>query len=61
MELKETKVLPREGSGQVVREVCLPYGFIEAGREICSRMMDIGDAAELALRLCDMAKLLAQS
>ena len=60
MALKDGLV-PREDAEQVVREVCLPYGFIEAGREICSRMMDIGDAAELVLRRCDMAKLLTQS
>jgi hypothetical protein len=52
---------PREDAGQVVREVCLPNGFKEAGKYICSMRMENADAVELALISCDMAKLVTQS
>jgi hypothetical protein len=54
-------IVPREDAEQIVREVCLPYGFKEAGKEICSMRMDTADAVELALISCDMAKLMTQS
>jgi hypothetical protein len=60
MALKDGSV-PREDAEQVVREVCLPYGFKEAGKEICSMRMENADAVELALISCDMAKLVTQS
>jgi hypothetical protein len=54
-------IVPREDAEQVLREICLPYGFKDAGKEICSMIMETAEAVELACISCDMAKLLTQS
>ena len=51
----------REDTEEVVREVCLAYGFNKSGIEICRVRMESPDAVEVALVSCYMAKLLVRS